>query len=119
MGKDAGFTLSEILTALLIVGILSALSVPTYQYVLNQQKLKVIQAALIELQNKQQIDRLSIRSNENDTDLQIWASGYQIKAELTQKHNYKFVATNDEGVAGCEQLSIDEQFNKLPEACWD
>ncbi|MBD3587298.1 hypothetical protein HHX48_16300 [Salinimonas sp. HHU 13199] len=120
MGKQTGLTITDSVIALALVGILAALSVPAYNYFSNQSELAIIQARLMELQNEQQAYRIKHDAYQIIDGVYEVENGveYKINTQDITTDSFRLVATSEDAQTGCQTLSIDDKFNKLPEKCW-
>lgn len=120
MGKHTGLTTTDSMIALALTGLLAALCIPAYNYFSNESELAVIQARLMELQNEQQAYRLRHDMYQNIDSVYEIESGveYEIKTKDVTENSFSLIATYEDAQSGCQTLSIDDKFNKLPEKCW-
>lgn len=120
MGKQTGLTITDLVIALALIGILGALSIPAYNYFANESELAIIQARLMELQHEQQAYRIKHEAYQSVDSVYESDNGieYEIKTQDVTKNAFRLVATSEDAQAGCQTLSIDDKFNKLPEKCW-
>ena len=120
MGKQRGLTFPEVLLVLAIIGIITALAVPSYKYFLNEGELRTIQAKLLELQNEQEAYRLKHNHYPEIPSFQVVENGYtyHIETENVSADSFKLIATREEGNNDCQTMAIDHHFYKTPEQCW-
>jgi type IV pilus assembly protein PilE len=122
-----GFTLVEMLVTVVIIGILAAIALPSYQNYLKRGRRATAQAFLMDVAQKEQEYLLDNRSYAPDlatlnltvpTNVSTY---YTIApASSTSAMSFTFTATPIAGSAqaGDATLSIDNVGNKLPTSAW-
>lgn len=91
--RQRGFTLVELMIAVVIVGILAAIAYPSYLQHIIKGKRSAAQAQMMEIANRQQQYLLVNRSYASKD--QLLASGYAVPADVSS--NYDFSITLGSG----------------------
>lgn len=126
--KQRGFTLIELMVAVMIVGILAAIVYPSYtQYVVKANRVAA-QAQMMDIANRQQQFLLANRSYVSKIELE--SSGYSLPADVSARYSYAISlgtgavpsytitftpsgAQTDDGI-----LTINNEGVKTPAAKW-
>jgi type IV pilus assembly protein PilE len=120
--KNKGFTLSELLIVIAIVGILVAIVMPSYQEHIRTSNRVVAQLALSKL--AQEFERTSARQGDYSTITADQSTGaYNISLSSAEKTKFELIATPIAGSASagdkCGTLSINQAGVTKPAECWD
>ena len=84
--NQRGFTLIELMIAVVIVGILAAIVYPSYtQYVVKANR-AAAQAQMMDIANRQQQFLLANRSYVSKTELE--SSGYSLPSDVSARYSY-------------------------------
>jgi type IV pilus assembly protein PilE len=124
--REAGFTLAELMIVVVIVGILMAIALPTFQNQVMRSKRTAAQAEMLDIANRQQQYLLSNRSYMDEATLE--ASGYSLDPDVAKNYNYSialgtmtytvtftpFGAQSEDG-----PLALNEQGAGTPASKWD
>ena len=127
--KRRGFTLVELMIAMAVVAILSALAIPSYtQHVIRANRLAA-QAQMLHMASIDQQFLLANRAYLTESDA-LWTSVYSLPADLAARYNYTITtgtdtvpyfliaftptgAQSDDGV-----LTLDSEGGKTPIDKW-
>ena len=90
MKKNRGFTLIELLVVMVVIGILAAIAVPSYQNQLRKSSRAAAQAVMMDLANKQ---ILYLQSNRAFADT-VAALGVTPPADVTKFYTLKVEPVN-------------------------
>lgn len=125
MNKRKGFTLIELVVAMLIVGLLASLAVPGYREYVMRGNRRAAQAVMMELAARQQQYFVANRTYATADDL-----GYALPPEVTDKYDFAIdvVAGPPPGFTltftpkgsqeGDVELSLDSDGVKTPDGKW-
>jgi len=131
-----GFTLIEVMITVAIIGILAAVTYPSYNEYIWRSNRTEAQQELIRLANLQEqlfVDQRTYTANMSDLGVPVSAGGYQIPRHSANKL-YTITGTKDgrtfilsakaQGVqvkdTGCTTLTINESGLKTPiTGCWE
>ncbi len=127
--KSAGFTLIEVLIAVLIVAILVGIAYPSYQqYVTRAYRVEAHMqlSQIANLQEQYFLDNLSFTGDLTDLGLAanplVSDSGrYQISATINNgRYSLKAVAQGNQATLdeGCGTLQLTMEGQKVPQECW-
>lgn len=119
--KNKGFTLTELLIVIAIVGILVAIVMPSYQAHIRTSNRIEAQLALSKL--AQEFERISARQGDYSTIAANEITGaYKISLSEATKTSFELIAVPIAGSANandeCETLSINQAGVTLPADCW-
>ncbi|MFC3094735.1 prepilin-type N-terminal cleavage/methylation domain-containing protein [Alteromonas sediminis] len=118
----AGFSVIELMVTVAIVGILSAIALPSYRHINGQAHLKLTQASLLDLHMQQQHYQMLHGKYAKLQELNLPDLKYH--TITMSEHSgvaFEFVATaKGESVKTlqCNVIKIDHLLNKTPQECW-
>lgn len=128
--KKAGFSLTELLIVIAIVGILATIAIPNYQpYIYKTGRQKAI-AKLLEIQLMQERYRSNNANYANKVTLNASEQGpiptsdnYQFDITHISDTTYTITATAKPGSkqvkdTACQTLTINQDSDKTPSDCW-
>jgi len=119
-----GVTLLEVMIVIVVVAILAAIAYPSYINYLTKSRRAEAVRGLLSTQLKQEEWRVSHASYSNSiTDLGNPTSDYYSFSVSASGSTYELKATAKSGTTqandtGCTQLTLDQQDQRLPAACW-
>ena len=120
--KTTGFTLIELMIAMVIMAILAAMALPAYQGQVNDSRRGDAQTALMQMHMSQENYRLQNITYGAAADIAIPASDFYTfsvsnvsATTFTLTAKAKGSQTND---TGCTTLTLDESMNRTPANCW-
>ncbi len=120
--QQAGWSLVELMIALVIIGIIGAIAVPSYMDRITESRRNDAQTTLMQMKLQQESFRLENNSYATTAQLGGPASDfYTFTVENAGATTFTVVATakgkqvND---TGCTVLKLDQSTNKTPAACW-
>ena len=120
--KITGFTLIELMIAMVIMAILAAMALPAYQGQVNESRRGDAQTSLMQMHMSQENFRLQNITYGGATDIAILASDFYTfsvsnvsATTFTLTATAKGSQTND---TGCTTLTLDESMNRTPANCW-
>lgn len=130
MKKNRGFTLIEILVVMVVIGILAAIAVPSYNSQLRRGTRSAAQAVMMDLANKQQFYLQSFRAYADDYTLlgvtklpDEVANFYTVsitKNDLATPPTFQITATVKSGTRQTVDgnLTLDNNGTKSPANKW-
>lgn len=92
LNRSRGFTLLELMIAVVIVGILAAVAIPSYQSYVIRGKRAAAQAEMLDIANREQQYFLAERSYADKTTLE--AAGYGLSTEVARNYTYTITVTS-------------------------
>jgi len=126
MKKQAGFTLVELVIAMVIVAILASIALPSYRDSVRKSERRAAQAAMMQIANLQHQYFVSNRAYGTKDDL-----GYELPPEVSGKYTLAIEVTDgpppdftitmtaaDAKEASYGVLSLDSAGEKEPEGKW-
>jgi len=123
ISRESGFTLIELMIAVAIIGILSAIALPSYQQYVRQARRSDGQALLLDMQGKQEKWRINNTTYGSLAEIggTPTSSYYDFTVTGNSVTAYTLAATAKSSQAtdtGCATLTINEASVKTPAACW-
>ena len=124
--REAGFTLAELMIVVVIVGILMAIALPTFQNQVIRSKRTAAQAEMLDIANRQQQYLLSNRTYMDKATLE--ASGYSLDPDVAKNYSYTIalgtitytVTFTPSGAQSKDgPLTLNEQGAGTPASKWD
>jgi len=123
--KQKGFTLIELMITVAVVGILTAIALPSYNSHLRKSRRADAQSALMNIASRQQQMLLDTRAYSNSLTSTVpanVAANYSISVTVgtgvVPSFTAKATPTGGQAADQCGVLSIDQTGAKLPASCW-
>lgn len=120
-----GFTLIELMITVAVIGILTAIALPSYNSHIRKSRRADAQAALMNIASRQQQMLLDTRAYSTTLTSTVPANvnaHYTVAIAVGTAVAPSFTATatptGDQAADPCSTLSIDQTGNKLPASCW-
>ena len=120
----AGFTLIELMIAVLIVSLLAMVAVPSYQDYLRQARRVEAQASLIDLQQdleKWRVNNTSYSGCPSDTCAAPSSDYYDFSVTSANPTSYSIQAvakSSQTADSDCTPLTLDQDGTRGPNGCW-
>jgi type IV pilus assembly protein PilE len=126
--RARGFTLIEVMIAVVIVGILTAIALPAYRSYIVKGKRGAAQAQMMDLANREEQFLLANRAYADKAT--IVSNGYGLPASVADSYTWNITTTTGSlptytitftpanGQVGDGALTLDSSGNKLPAAKW-
>lgn len=116
-------SLTELMITLAIVGIISAIAIPTYQDHMTSSRRSDGITTLLQLQLQQESYRLENSSYASSSDITLPTSDfytYSISNVSATTYTLQAAAKGAQGSdTGCTTLTLDQSMTKSPSACWE
>ena len=129
MKSRLGFSIIELMTVVILIGVLAAIALPSYQYAVRKSRRSEAHHGLIKMQLEQENYRMlnvvyadDFGSGINDVKAHS-ASYYQIEITDDSATTYTLTAkaiTNKSqaGDTGCTEITLNQNGDKTPSQCW-
>lgn len=122
MKRITGMSLTELMIAVAIVGIISAVAIPTYQSQMMSSRRSDAINTLLQLQLQQEAYRMENVSYATGADITLPTSNhytYTITGATATTYTLQAVAKSAQtSDTGCTTLTLDQSMTKTPAACW-
>lgn len=140
MRKQAGFSLMELMIAIVVVAIIASMAIPSYRDSVRRANRSAAQQFLMDVANRQGQSLMEIRQYQTDTcanvDTALTALGLAVPSELDSIYDFCVTANNgvapptfsitadpkgaqNEGKEAGKTLGIDHQGNQTPAGMWE
>jgi type IV pilus assembly protein PilE len=120
--KHKGVSLIELMVAMSICGILSAVAVPSYQSTIKQVRKRNIQTKMLNIHVLQQAYYLAHGKYASEKQLTLEGNEhYRLYIDDVSDANFviKVIARKHQARGeGCDKMSIDAALVRLPVPCW-
>lgn len=119
--KSAGFTLIEVMIAVVVLSLVLAWAIPNYQTMVLKSHRKDMQGQMLELAAEQEQYRSLNGVYQAQSSVTSDNGRYNVVVTLSSSLGYLISATatgvqaND---SGCTSLSVDGIGNRSPASCW-
>lgn len=117
-----GMTLVELMIVVAILGIISAIAIPSYQNQVRESRRQDGITFLMQLKMQQEDFRLTNNSYASSAQLGNPANDfYTFTASNVTATTFTLTATakgSQSSDSGCTTLTLDQSMNKAPVACW-
>lgn len=138
MKKLRGFSLIELMIVVVIIGVLSAIALPSYQDHIRKGKRAAAKSILSDLANRQQAYLIDKRSYA-DSPITTLVPGFVVPAEIASDYSFDISAVNTAtpptfsvtakptssmmladtcGTSATAPLTLTENGTKTPAGCW-
>ncbi|WP_218352663.1 type IV pilin protein [Alteromonas lipotrueiana] len=119
MGNSNGFTLVELMIALVISAILAAVAMPGYRHIIEQSQLQQARVKLLTLHSSQELYYLKHDSYANAAQLRISGSEFfSFDVVVADNNHYQLIARSTTPRSKCKEISLNQALEKKPAACW-
>ncbi|GGF75334.1 type IV pilin protein [Alteromonas lipolytica] len=119
---NQGFTLIEMMIAIVIMGILAAVAVPSYQSQVRESRRGDGQTALMQMHMSQENYRLQNVTYGSANDIAIPASDfYTFTVSNVSATTFTLTATaknSQTSDTGCTTLTLNQSLTRTPAGCW-
>ena len=123
MRRITGMTLTELMITVAIVGIISAVAIPSYLTHMQSSRRSDAQVSLLQLQLQQENYRLENSSYGSTSDITMPTSDYYtFTVSGASATAYTLTATaksSQTSDTGCTTLTLDQSMTKSPSSCWE
>ena len=120
--RQAGFTLIELMIVVVVIGILAAIAIPSYQDYVTQSRRAEAQGYMMELALREEKHRANNISYADHTALGVSNSSHYTFTIVAAANTYTITATAQGTQAtrdsACTPLTLDQGGAKTPAACW-
>ena len=129
MKSRLGFSIIELMTVVILIGVLAAIALPSYQYAVRKSRRSEAHHGLIKMQLEQENYRMlnvvyadDFGSGINDVKAHS-ASYYQIEITDDSATTYTLTAKaitdkSQAGDTGCTEITLNQNGDKTPSQCW-
>ncbi|NRA83452.1 MAG: prepilin-type N-terminal cleavage/methylation domain-containing protein [Gammaproteobacteria bacterium] len=129
MKSRLGFSIIELMTVVILIGVLAAIALPSYQYAVRKSRRSEAHHGLIKMQLEQENYRMlnvvyadDFGSGINDVKAHS-ASYYQIEITDDSATTYTLTAKAitdkpQAGDTGCTEITLNQNGDKTPSQCW-
>lgn len=125
-GKHSGFTLIELMIVVVVIGILAAIALPSYQDYARKSRRAELQTELLDAQLLQEKWRANnVKYAITTTSIGSPASDYYTIAITAGTNSYTFTATaignqtkDKQYGVNCNSLTLNQSNTKTPAECW-
>jgi type IV pilus assembly protein PilE len=120
MEKNKGFTLTELLIAIAIIGILLAVALPSYQAHINKANRITAQLALTKM--AQEFERTSARQGNYPAGSTSSTDTYTFSAVTSASANTFTITATPKGSDECGEMTVNQAGQTTPSSpssCWN
>lgn len=123
MKRITGMSLTELMISVAIVGIISAIAIPSYQSHMTSSRRSDAINTLLQLQLQQESYRMQNASYATSSDITLPTSDhytYTISNASATTYTLQAAAKGAQaGDSGCTTLTLDQSMTKSPASCWE